>query len=257
MDTTERQQWESRTRLLLGDDAISRFHNVRVIIFGMGGVGSWAAETLVRTGIIHLDIVDFDNVAPSNINRQLPALPSTVGLPKVEVMKEHLLAINPQADITAFNMLYTPDTADMFDFNSYDYVIDAIDSLRDKTLLIHRATSSRCRFFSSMGAALKTDPTRIRVDEFWHAKGCRLAAALRSRFKRTGIMPHRKFKVVFSDEIVENRGVDHDTYTTDKINKPTVNGSLMQVTAVFGITLASLVINHCALPAPSSGSKAR
>lgn len=246
MKAIERQQWESRTELLLGAGAVERLRNARVIIFGMGGVGSWVAETLVRTGIFHLDIVDFDDVAPSNINRQLPALASTVGLPKVEVMKQRLLAINPEAEITAFNMLYTPDTADSFDLDSYDYVVDAIDSLRDKVLLIQRATSSRCRFFSSMGAALKTDPTRIRVDEFWKAKGCRLAAALRSRFKRSGEMPRRKFKVVFSDEIVENRGDNNDTYSTDKISKPTVNGSLMQVTATFGIILASLVINHCA-----------
>ena len=246
MNTTDLQQWTSRTRLLLGNDTVERLRNIKVIILGMGGVGSWVAETLVRSGVYHIDIVDFDNVAPSNINRQLPAFPSTVGLPKVEVMKQHLLAINPDAQINAFNMLYTPDTADSFDFNSYDYVVDAIDSLRDKVLLILRATSSRCRFFSSMGAALKTDPTRIRVDEFWNAKGCRLAAALRTRFKRSGSLPRRKFKVVFSDEIVENRGVNTDSFSTDKISKPTTNGSLMQVTATFGITLASLVINHCA-----------
>lgn len=247
------QQWKSRTELLLGAEAVERLGKVRVIIFGMGGVGSWVAETLVRTGVSRLDIVDFDEVAVSNINRQLPALATTVGQPKVEVMKERLLAINPQASITAYNMLYTPDTADSFDLDSYDYVVDAIDSLRDKILLIQRATASRCKFFSSMGAALKTDPTRIRVDEFWKAKGCRLAAALRSRFKRSGNMPRRKFKVVYSDEIVENRGVNHDTYTTDKIAKPTVNGSLMQVTATFGIILASLVINHCASQSKSGG----
>lgn len=237
--------WESRTELLLGAEAMQRLGSIKVIIFGMGGVGSWVAETLVRTGVRHVDIVDFDTVAPSNINRQLPALPATVGMPKVEVMKSRLLSINPEAEIGAFNMLYTPDTSASFDFDSYDYVVDAIDSMRDKMHLILRATSSKCRFFSSMGAALKTDPTRIRVDEFWKVKGCRLAAALRSRFKRSGEIPRRKFKVVYSDEIVENRGENNDTYATGKISKPTVNGSLMQVTAVFGIMLASLVINSC------------
>ncbi|MBD5228449.1 MAG: tRNA threonylcarbamoyladenosine dehydratase [Bacteroidales bacterium] len=246
MNNVDLHQWESRTALLLGENAVARLRNARVIIFGMGGVGSWVAETLVRTGVYYLDIVDFDNVAPSNINRQLPALSTTVGQPKVEVMRQRLLSINPEAEIRAMNMLYTPDTADDFDFNSYDYVVDAIDSLRDKVLLIQRATASRCKFFSSMGAALKTDPTRIRVDEFWKAKGCRLAAALRSRFKRSGELPRKKFKVVYSDEIVENRGANIDEYSTDKINKPTTNGSLMQVTAPFGIVLASLVINHCA-----------
>lgn len=246
MNGAENNQWQSRTDLLLGDSAMARIAGASAIIFGMGGVGSWAAETLVRTGVRRLAIVDFDRVAASNINRQLPALPSTVGEPKVEVMRRMLLAINPNAEITALNMLYTPDTADSFDFNEYDYVIDAIDSLRDKMLLINRATRSRCRFFSSMGAALKTDPTRIRVAEFWDAKGCRLAAALRQRFKRSDIKPARKFKVVYSDEIYENRGVNRDTYSPTAISKPTANGSLMQVTAVFGITLASLVINDLA-----------
>ena len=245
MNEINRQQCNSRTELLLGAEAVERLGKVRVIVFGMGGVGSWVAETLVRTGVNHIEIVDFDEVAASNINRQLPALATTVGLAKVDVMKRRLLEINPQASVTALNMLYTPDTAAQFDFDSYDYVVDAIDSLRDKILLIQRATSSRCKFFSSMGAALKTDPMRIRVDEFWNVKGCRLAAALRSRFKRSGNMPRKKFKVVYSDEIVENRGANHDTYTTDKIAKPTVNGSLMQITATFGIILASLVINHC------------
>lgn len=248
MNEINRQQCNSRTELLLGAEAVERLGKVRVIVFGMGGVGSWVAETLVRTGVNHIDIVDFDEVAASNINRQLPALTTTVGLAKVDVMKRRLLEINPQASVTALNMLYTPDTADQFDFDSYDYVVDAIDSLRDKILLIQRATASRCKFFSSMGAALKTDPMRIRVDEFWNVKGCRLAAALRSRFKRSGNMPRKKFKVVYSDEIVENRGANHDTYTTDKIAKPTVNGSLMQITATFGIILASLVINHCSTP---------
>lgn len=245
MEGIDKKIWLSRSELLLGEDTMERLARIKVIIFGMGGVGSWVAETLVRTGVYNVTIVDFDDVAPSNINRQLPALPSTVGEPKVEVMKRRLLSINPDADIAALNMLYTPDTAAQFDFNNYDYVVDAIDSLRDKTLLILNATSSKCCFFSSMGAALKTDPTRIRVDEFWKAKGCRLAAALRTRFKRSGQMPRRKFKVVYSDEIVENRGTNNDTYTTDRISKPTVNGSLMQVTAPFGITLASLIINHC------------
>lgn len=245
MEQDDKKIWLSRTGLLLGDAAVEKLSRIKVIIFGMGGVGSWVAETLVRTGVYNITIVDFDNVAPSNINRQLPALPSTVGQPKVEVMKRILQSINPEANITAMNMLYTPDTAPQFDFDSYDYVVDAIDSLRDKVHLILKATSSRCRFLSSMGAALKTDPTRIRVDEFWKAKGCRLAAALRTRFKRSGAMPRSKFKVVYSDEIVENRGANHDTYSTDRISKPTTNGSLMQVTAPFGITLASLVINHC------------
>lgn len=239
----------SRTSLLLGENAFNRLSNSRVIIFGVGGVGSWAAETLVRTGLGHITIVDFDTVSDSNINRQLPATTSTIGLSKVEVMRAHLLDINPDLDITAVNGLYTPETADDFNLDDFDYVIDAIDSLRDKALLINRATRSSCRLYSSMGAALKTDPTRLQVAEFWDAKGDRLAAALRRRFKKTGEYPARKFKVVFSPEIRENRLPSaHDSSSQPStapspISKPTTNGSLMQVTAPAGIILASLVVN--------------
>lgn len=236
-------QFFSRSALLLGNDAMESLKSDNIIIFGIGGVGSWAAETLVRTGARHLTIVDFDTVAPSNINRQLQATASTIGESKVVAMKRHLEQINPEAEITAIDGIYSPDTANDFNLDSFDYVIDAIDSLRDKALLINNATRSRARLFSSMGAALKTDPTKIRVEEFWKVKGCRLAAALRTRFKKGGIYPARKFKTVFSPEIQENKAVADETLDQTLIRKATVNGSLMQITAVFGITLASLVIN--------------
>ena len=233
----------NRSEMLLGQEAMLRLEQIRVIVFGMGGVGSWAAETLIRTGLKHLTIVDFDQVATTNINRQLPANTQTVGRFKTDVMKEHLLSINPDAEIISINGLYNEESAADFDLNIYDYVIDAIDSLRDKALLIVNATNASCRLFSSMGAALKTDPTRIRVDEFWKVKGDRLAAALRNKFKRSGVYPARKFKVVWSDEIIENKIQVSEENTDSPINKPIINGSLMQVTAPFGITLASLVIN--------------
>lgn len=236
-------QFFSRSALLLGNDAMESLKSVNIIIFGIGGVGSWAAETLVRTGVRHLTIVDFDTVAPSNINRQLQATASTIGESKVLAMKRHLEQINPEAEITAIDGIYSPDTANDFNLDSFDYVIDAIDSLRDKALLINNATRSRARLFSSMGAALKTDPTKIRVEEFWKVKGCRLAGALRTRFKKSGIYPSRKFKTVFSPEIQENKAAADETPNQTLIRKATVNGSLMQITAVFGITLASLVIN--------------
>lgn len=240
----------SRSELLLGEATMKRLAEVRVIIFGLGGVGSWAAETLVRTGLMHLTIVDFDSVSPSNINRQMPATALTVGLPKTEVVCRKLLEINPDADIEAIDTPYSAETAANFDFNGFDYVIDAIDSLRDKALLINNATRSSCRLFSSMGAALKTDPTKIEVAEFWKVKGDRLAAALRTRFKKSGEFPAKKFKVVFSPEIRENRASDALSASMPDVierqstaMKPHVNGSLMQVTAVAGITLASLIIN--------------
>lgn len=239
-----------RTARLAGPQGLVGLSRVRVIIFGVGGVGGWTAETLVRTGVTHLTIVDADRVAPSNINRQLPALTSTVGQVKVDVLRRRLLDINPEAEITAVHGLYTADTAADYDLRDYDYVIDAIDSLSDKALLILNATRAMAeghtKFYSSMGAALKMDPSRIAVAEFWNVKGCPLAAALRRRFKKSGVFPARKFKCVYSDELVPNHpDYRHEEAPIDKsmsFHKVATNGSLMHITAIFGITLASLVI---------------
>lgn len=241
-----------RTARLLGPEALGRLADTHVIIFGVGGVGSWTAETLVRTGVTHLTIVDADRVAESNINRQLPALTSTVGQVKVDVLRQHLLDINPAADITALHALYNTQTAPTFPLGEYDYIIDAIDSLADKALLILNATramaSGHTKFYSSMGAALKIDPSRIAVTEFWKVKGCPLAAALRRRFKKSDTFPAHKFKCVYSDELIHNHPdyipASANTAGTPQMtfNKVAVNGSLMHITAIFGITLASLII---------------
>lgn len=231
------QEIFDRAEMLLGTDAMERLRDTRVIVFGVGGVGSWCAEGLVRTGVGHITVVDPDCVVPSNVNRQLPATTLTIGRPKVEVMRERLLAINPEADVVARQERYCADTADSFPLEQYDYVIDAIDSVADKALLILNATSATgTTLFSSMGAARKLDPQRIRVAEFWQVKGCPLAAALRQRFKRGGVYPRRKFKAVYSDEVRPNRHDPADGTHT--------NGSLVHITAIWGMTLASLVINH-------------
>lgn len=235
-----------RMGLLAGPDGMTTLGNARVALFGLGGVGSWTAECLVRSGITDILLVDADNVAESNINRQLVALGSTIGRPKADVLRERLLDINPDANIEVRAERYTADTADSFDLQSFTHVIDAIDSLADKALLISRSTSiSGLRFFSSMGAAMRLDPSHIHVDEFRKVKGCRLAAALRSRFKRTGMMPRRKFKCVFSDEQPIARPADapEDTSGAMTYGKVAVNGAACHITAIFGMTLASLVIN--------------
>ncbi len=232
----------NRVKLLTGHDVFERITRARVIIFGVGGVGSWTAECLIRSGILHLTIVDADRVAVSNINRQLMATIDTIGMSKVEVLKERLLSLSPQADITAIEDRYDSSSAPNYDLTTFDYIIDAIDSLADKSLLILNATASRRRFYSSMGAALKADPTRIKVDEFWKVKGCPLAAALRSRFKRSGIMPRRKFKCVYSNELLPNRCDDEDRSGAMTFNKVKTNGALCHITAIFGMTLGGLVI---------------
>ena len=217
-----------RSELLLGDEAMSRIAEKRVIIFGVGDVGSWCAESLVRSGIRHLTIVDSDSVCASNINRQLMATTETVGCVKVDVLRERLLTINPAAEITAIHEFFTAETADSFHLDTYDYIIDAIDSLKDKALLILMATQTDAKLFSSMGAALKLDPTRIKVDEFWKIQGDPLARVLRKRFKREGQYPSRKFQCVYSDELIEPQGEG--------------KGSIVHITAIFGFMLAGLVI---------------
>ena len=234
-----------RTELLIGAEAMQRMEQKRVIVFGVGGVGSWCVESLVRSGIGHITIVDADCVCTSNVNRQLMATTSTVGQVKVEALKERLLQINPRLDITALQKIYNEETADEFSLETYDYIIDAIDSLKDKALLILRATRTKAHFFSSMGAALKLDPTKIQVAEFWKVKGDPLARALRQRFKKQGAFPARKFKCVFSEELVRNQG---SAVVLDAAGllppKAQINGTLAHITAIFGFMLAGLVIGH-------------
>ena len=198
----------NRTELLLGADVMQALSEVMVILFGVGGVGSWCAEGLVRSGVKHLTIVDSDRVSITNVNRQLMATTKTVGQVKVEALKNHLLEINPNAEIEAIQAIYCEDTADRFDLDSYDYVVDAVDSLKDKALLILKATASRAKFYCSLGAALKTNPLKVQVAEFWDVRGCPLGAALRKKMKRAGTFPAHKFLCVYDDEVLENRGAD-------------------------------------------------
>jgi len=201
----------------------------RVIIFGVGGVGSYAAEALVRTGLTHLTIVDGDTVQPSNINRQLPATRATLGMPKVEALKERLLAINPEAEIEAIAEFYHDDDENLkSQINNHQYLIDAIDSVDDKAHLILYASRVRgMKVFSSMGAALRFDPTKVTTGELMTIQGDALAKAVRARMKKIGLHPSKKIRCV---------------YSTEQAQRCETRGSLMQVTATFGLTLASLVI---------------
>ena len=223
-----------RAELLLGDEAMSRIAEKRVIIFGVGGVGSWCAESLIRSGIRKLTIVDSDRVCITNINRQLMATTETVGQVKVDALKERLLTINPSAEITALQQVFNAESASQFRIEEYDYIIDAIDSLKDKALLILLACQTKAKLFSSMGAALKLDPTRIKTAEFWKVTGDPLARALRNRFKCDKQFPKRKFQCVFSDELLENK------MPIDPNDKG--NGSIVHITAIFGMMLSGLVV---------------
>ncbi len=228
----------ARTERLLGADGLRKLTNARVILLGVGGVGSWCAEALVRSGLGHLTLVDPDRVDITNINRQLPATTRTVGRPKVEVLKERLLEINPLCEITALQARYEKG-AD-FGLASYDCIIDAIDSLTDKANLILEAAACPGAFFSSMGAACKMDPTKVRVAEFFQVRGCPLGAALRKRLRKNGTLPAKPFLCVYDEEVLPNLGPEQDPGP----GKAIANGTLAPITGIFGFTLAGLVIQH-------------
>ncbi len=239
MSTLARQDGDflQRIRPLLGEHGVERLRRLRVIVFGVGGVGSWCAEALVRSGVGSLTLVDPDCVSPSNINRQLPALASTLGRLKVEVMRERLLDINPQASVLALPLRYTSDTASQFSLETYDYVVDAIDTLSDKAALILHATSLTASkgsplLVSSMGAGRRTDPTQVRVADFWKVQGDPLAALLRKRFRHNATLPQSPFQCVYSQELPKEATPERHP----------LNASLCPVTATFGMALASLII---------------
>lgn len=237
-------RWDSRTELLIGAERMERLRNIRVILFGVGGVGGWCAEALIRSGIGHLTIVDADDIHTTNLNRQLAATTATLGRPKVEVLRERLLEINPQADITARQERYTDENHASFALDSFDYIIDAIDALSDKTSLILRACETRATFFSSMGAALKIDPTKVRVAEFFEVRGCPLGAALRKKLRRAGILPAKPFLCVYDEEVLPNRGIEADADGSLTYEKTAVNGTTAPIVGLFGFTLAGLVLQH-------------
>ena len=231
----------NRARLLVGEEGMNRIGQVRVLQFGVGGVGSWCAESLVRTGVTHLTIVDADSVNITNVNRQLMATTRTVGRSKVEAMKERLLEINPSAQITSIHALFTPESAAEFHLEEYDYIIDCIDSLKDKTALIELASHSPATLFSSMGAALKIGPTRIRVAEFWDVHGDPLARAIRKKMRKEGRTTGKPVLCVYSEELLENQGEAQEP-AQEIVRKACVNGSLAHITAIFGHSLAGLVL---------------
>lgn len=230
-----------RAELLMGEDVMEALASKRVIVFGVGGVGSWCVECLVRSGIRHITIVDCDCVCASNVNRQLMATSATIGRVKVEALRERLLEINPDCEVNALQKMYTDETAAEFHLDEYDYIIDAIDSLKDKISLIMRACETNAVFFSSMGAALKMDSMQIRVTEFWKVRGCPLGSALRKRMKRAGLKPAHKFQCVYSEELLDNRGSDTGNDPC-LIQKAQTNGSMAHITAIFGFTIAGLVL---------------
>lgn len=189
----------SRTELIFGKEAMEKLYNARIAIFGIGGVGSYTAEALARSGVGALDIIDDDKVCITNINRQLFATRKTVGKYKVDVAEERLLEINPDLSIQKYQTFYLPETSDQFDFTKYDYIVDAIDTVKGKIELVIRANESNTPIICSMGAGNKIDSTQFKVSDIYKTKVCPLARVMRQELKKRDI---KKLKVVYSEEAV-------------------------------------------------------
>lgn len=187
----------SRTQLLLGESAMQELANKRVAVFGIGGVGGYACEALVRSGIGAFDLIDDDKVCLTNLNRQIIATRKTVGRYKTEVMKERMLEINPNVDVRIHNCFFLPENADKFPFNEYDYIIDAVDTVTAKISIIMKANEFGIPVISSMGAGNKLDPTAFMVADIYKTRVCPLAKVMRRELKKRGV---KKLKVVYSEE---------------------------------------------------------
>lgn len=230
------KEWMQRTELLLGSDRIERLRNARVLVVGLGGVGAYAAEMIARAGVGTLTIADADAVSESNINRQLPALHSTVGEPKAEVMARRLLDINPGLRLTVVRRYIRDEETETLLDEGFDYVVDAIDTLSPKAGLIRSCLERDIPVVSSMGAGAKTDPTRVRIEDIARSHHCPLAHMLRKRLHKMGI--RTGFYVVFSDEPVREGSM----MLCEETNKKSNVGTISYIPALFGIGCASVAI---------------
>ena len=232
-----------RTKRLLGSDAMIKLNESHVAVFGIGGVGGHAVEALVRSGIGEITIVDSDEVAESNINRQLIATTKTVGRKKVEVMKEHLLEINPETVVHVYDCFFLPETKAQFDFSEYDYVIDAVDTVTAKLALVEACKEAGVPIVSSMGAGNKLDPTAFEVTDIYKTSVCPLAKVMRKELKARGI---KKLKVVYSKEIPLEPIEDENFVSDETRRRRATPGSIAFVPSVAGLILAGEVVKDIA-----------
>lgn len=214
-----------RTEKLIGKENLEKLKNSHIAVFGIGGVGGYVTEALIRAGVGKIDIIDNDTVSESNINRQIIATTDKIGQYKVDVMKERILKINPQAEVNAYNTLYLPQTADMFDFTKYTYVIDAVDNVTAKIELVLRANATDTPIISSMGTGNKLDPTMFCVSDIYKTEVCPLAKVMRYELKKRGI---KRLKVVYSKE--------------KPVTKQRPPASISFVPSVAGMIIASEVV---------------
>lgn len=223
----------SRTELLIGSKAVEKLANSRVAVFGVGGVGGYVVEALVRSGVGTLDLIDNDDVSISNINRQIIATTKTVGRSKVDVAKERALEINPNVKINTYQMFYTSETSGQFDFSQYDYVVDAIDTVGGKLSLVEKSKSAGTPIICAMGAGNKLDPTMFEVADISQTSVCPLARVMRTELKKRNISG---VKVVYSKEIPQKSDL------IDEKTGKSIPGSISFVPSVVGLIIASEVI---------------
>jgi len=243
----------SRTELLIGSEGLERLKNSSVAVIGLGGVGSYAAEALCRAGVGRLSLIDFDDICLTNINRQLHAMDGTVGRAKASVMAERLGLINPQAGIVPFKEFYSAENSDLLLSQGYDYVVDAIDHFTSKLHLIGSCRERQIRIISSMGAAAKLDPGKVRVADISETHNCRMARSVRKLLKKQGITSG--VKVVFSTEeyrepAVKDAGCKGDCICPNKDeqqfsceHRRVILGSISYLPGIFGLTMAGVVVN--------------
>lgn len=230
----------SRTELLIGTEAIKKLQNARVAIFGIGGVGGYTAEALARSGIGSFDLIDNDTVSLTNINRQIIALHSTVGQPKVQVMKSRIADINPQAIVNTYQCFFLPESADQFDFSQYDYVVDAVDTVAAKVAIILACKAAGTPVISSMGAGNKLNPAMFEVADIYKTSVCPLARVIRQSMKKHHI---NKLKVVYSKEPPLVPLAEHKEESgAEAPNRRALPGSTAFTPSVAGLILASEVV---------------
>ena len=228
-------QW-IRTELLLGEEAVERLKNSRVAVFGVGGVGGYVAEALARTGVGTFDLIDKDTVSVSNINRQIIATHSTVGRVKVEVMKERILEINPEAEVHIHKCFLLPENSSEFDFSKYSYVVDAVDTVTAKIELVMQAQKAGVPIISSMGAGNKLDPSKFEVTDIYKTSVCPLARVMRRELKKRDV---KHLKVVYSTE----KALEPKFDLSEKEGRRAVPGSVAFVPSAAGLIAAGEVIN--------------
>ena len=227
----------SRTEILLGKEAVGKLQKARVAVFGVGGVGGYTVEALARCGVGSLDLIDSDTVSISNINRQILATHSTVGMLKVEAAKARVLDINPECNVRVYPIFYLPETAEQFDFTQYDYIVDCIDTVTGKLQLVERAVAAGTPIICSMGTGNKLDPAAFTVSDISKTSMCPLARIMRKELKKRGIS---HLKVVYSQEEALTPDVDPEELA--RTGKRQIPGSVAFVPGAAGLILAGEVI---------------